>query len=394
MTTTTATESQNALSLPTVDAIKQEITTNNESRLEGEAKMAADQWLEKITTIDPKDLDAQLQVTTETKTLGNDIELRLTEQSKLLQAPMSELMADAENGGDIALDLLKLEDTARSIDPNGFDFTSVSGFRRFLARIGVPTALQQWIAKYQSTEAIIKSIATGLEQGKAKLKRDNTTLKEDQIRYRKTLFSLDDYINFAAYIDNNLETRIAQISDENQLRFLKDEVLFPMRQRHQDLLTSKAVYQQAWVTSEFIIKTNEELIRGVDRALKHTMTALGVATSLAIALARQKKVLVALQSSKEVTAKMIADIADRLESQGAAVMQQASEPYIQVEVMKSAFSKTLQAMAHVSNYRAEAIDAMKSGIDELKTMTSEMDDNIKRIEQGQQTKEQFRVILN
>ena len=385
------------LTLPSMQSMTGELTTTateTTSKVSAEVKNQADAWIEAILAIEPKDLDTQNAVNMEAKSLGGGVEAELAQQSKLLQAPMSELMNDADNGSDVADNLLKLEEYARDIDPNGFDFSSVSGVRAFLAKIGFPTPLHRWIAKYQSTEAIIKSIETGLQQGKEKLKRDNVTLKEDQIRYRKILLKLDDYIAFAAYVDETIDANVAAVSDDEKKRFLQDEVLFPVRQRHQDLITSKAVFQQAWVTSEFIIKTNEELIRGVDRALKHTLVALGVASSLAIALARQKKVLVALQSSKQVTEKMIQDISDRLLEQGTAIMAQASEPYIQVEVMKAAFTKTLQAMDEVSKYRAEAIESMKGGIDELRTMTDDMDKNVKRIEQGQQAREQFKVLLD
>lgn len=382
------------LTLPTMQAVQEVIVPpSTVQEVSVEVKSTADQWIDRVIAIDAKDLDAQTNVSREIKSLGGNVEAELVEQSKLLQAPISELMADADNGGDVAQDLLKLEEYARKVDPNGYDFTNVSGFRQFLSYLGLPTPMHQWIAKYQSTGSIIDSIEKGLRQGKEKLERDNLTLKDDQVRYRKCLFGLDGYIEFAQYVDTAIEEKLATVTDEDQQRFLRDEVLFPVRQRHQDLMTSKGVYQQAWVTSEFIIKTNEELVRGVDRALKHTLIALGVASSLAIALARQKKVLVALNSSKEVTEKMIGDISERLLTQGTAIMAQASEPYIQVEVMKSAFSKTLQAMDEVSKYRSDAIQSMKVGINDMKEMTSEMDKNIQRIEQGQQVKEEFKVIL-
>lgn len=383
------------LVLPTIAEVENQLPqTVSKPNVSDEVKSMADSWIEKVTSIEGRDLDAQNQVTSQTKTMGSDVELTLVEQSKLLQAPMSELMNDADHGGDVAQELLKMEQTARSIDPNGYDFTSVSGIRVFLAKLGVPTPLQKWIARYQSTEAILNSITEGLEQGKAKLKRDNVTLKEDQIRYRKTLFKLDDYIAFAAYIDQQLDAKLANITDEEQSRFLRDEVLFPIRNRHQDLLTSKGIYQQAWVTSELIIKTNEELIRGVDRAIKHTLVALGIATSLAIALARQKRVLVALESSKQLTEKMILDVAEKLETQGTAILQQASEPFIQVEVMKLAFTKSLQAMDNLSSFRTNAIQSMKADIAELNKITADMDKNIVRIEQGHNAQEQFKVILD
>ncbi|EJL6980125.1 toxic anion resistance protein [Vibrio cholerae] len=386
---------EKAIVLPTISDVEKQLpSAPTVNKIADDVKSNADQWVENVFSIGSRDLDSQLDVTKSVKSLGNDVELRLAEQSKLLQGPLSELMSDSENGSDVANQLLKMEDSARSIDPNGFDFTSVSGVRRFLSALGVPTPMQTWIAKYQSTDAILKSIVIGLEQGKAKLERDNMTLKEDQVSYRKMLFKLDDYIAFAEYIDKQVESRLESVTDADQKRFLKDEVHFPIRQRLQDLMTSKGVYQQAWVVSEVLIKTNEELVRGVDRAIKHTMVALGIAASLAIALARQKKILTAVQSSKELTEKMIVDVAEKLESQGVEVLTMASEPYIQVEVMKVAFTKSLNALDNVSKYRSEALERMKSGCADLKSLTDEMDKNIARIERGHDAREQFKVILD
>lgn len=391
-------ETTQKLALPSLVQMKEEliVTTDsgNQVTLNDEQKQIADSWIENVFSIGNRDLDSQTAITQEVKSLGSDTELVLTEQSKLLQAPMSELMADAENGSDVAKDLLRLEEVARDIDPNGYDFSTLSGFRQFLSMIGFPTPLSRWIVKYQSTESIIKSIETGLTQGKDKLKRDNITLKDDQVRYRKTLYILDDRIEFARYLDQEFEKRLGSVTDEEQKRFLKDEVLFPAKQRVQDLLTSKGVYQQAWVTSEFIIKTNEELIRGVTRALQHTMVALGVASSLAIALARQKRVIVALESSKAITEKMITDVSERLLAQGASIMAQASEPYIQIEVMKNVFAKTIEAMDAVSTYRSDAIESMKDGIKEMKTATDEMDKNIQRVEKGHAVREELKLTLS
>ncbi|BFM49531.1 toxic anion resistance protein [Marinomonas sp. THO17] len=386
---------QTDLNLPSLSALSGELAPVYAAQdISDEVKASGDSWIEKVIAIDMSQIDMQHAASVELKTLGGELENELLEMSELLQTPMSELMADAENGGDVAKDLLKLEETARSIDPNGYDFENMSGVRAFLSKFGLmPTPLKMWIAKYQSTESIIKSIEKGLRQGKQKLERDNQTLKSDQIRYRQHLLKLDAYIQFARYVDETLDKKVAEVTDAEKKRFLTDEVLFPVRQRHQDLHTSKVVFQQAWVTSEFIIKTNEELIRGVDRALKHTLIALGVASSLAIALARQKKVLKALQSTKQITEKMITDIADQLLEQGTAVMAQASDPFLQVEVMKAAFTKTLQAMDEVSRYRSEALTQMKTSVSELQTMTSEIDSNIQRIERGQLAKEEFKVLL-
>lgn len=385
------------LTFPSMDDVKKQLPAAPDKASEVDVpdavKEQADQWMDSVLAIGARDLDQQNEVSKSVKALGNDTEVKLTEQSKLLQSPMSDLMNDVENGSDVANDLLKLEEMARDLDPNSLDLTNMSGIRVFLSKLGMPTPLTRWMAKYQSAESVIKSIETGLQNGKRKLENDNQTLKDDQIRYRKILFQLDDYISFAAYVDSKFEEKLNAVSDQEVKRFLTDEVLFPIRQRYQDLLTSKGLYQQAWVTSDFIIKTNEELIRGVDRALKHTMIALGVAASLALALSRQKKVLTALQSSRQITEKMIGDIADRLLEQGTAIMKEVSDPYIQVKVLEQAFSKTLQAMDEVSAYRAEAIQKMKGEIQALNTITSDMEKNIQRMEKGNESREQFKVLL-
>lgn len=383
------------LTMPKIQSLDGELmVTEAATTVTPEIKKQADSWIDSVLAIEPKNLESQLAASMEMKNLGNSLENELLELSQLLQTPMSELMEDTENGGDVARDLLKLEETARSIDPNGYDFSNISGVRAFLSKLGIlPTPLKMWIAKFQSTESVIKSIEKGLRQGKDKLARDNTTLKSDQIRYRQHLLKLDDYIQFAHYVDEAFEVKLAGVSDPEKKRFLTDEIMFPIRQRHQDLLSSKTVFQQAWVTSEFIIKTNEELIRGVDRALKHTLVALSVASSLAIALARQKKVIVALESTKAVTEKMITDISDQLLEQGTAIMAQASEPFLKVEVMKSAFTKTLQAMEEVSKYRNNALGEMKKSVSDLRSMTSDMDKNIQRIERGHEAKKEFQVLL-
>ncbi len=381
--------------LPTMAEVEKQLPTTPESdKISEDVKASADKWIEDVLSVGTRELESQHEVTSNVKSLGNDIELQLAEQSKLLQTPMSVLMKDADSNGEVAKDLLKMEDTARSIDPNGIDFSNLSGFRRFLSAIGLSTPLQSWFARYQSTESVLQSIMKGLEEGKNKLKRDNITLKEDQIRYRQTLFKLDDYVTFAKYIDAELANRVESIEDEEQKRFLTDEVLFPVRQRVQDLLTSKGIYQQAWVVSEVLIKTNEELVRGVERAMKHTMVALGIAASLAIALAHQKKVHKALQGTKELTEKMILDVADKLETQGTQILTQASEPFIQVEVMKTAFTKSLNTLESVSKYRGEALESMKNGCNELTQMTAEMEQRISSIEKGQQAREQYKILLN
>ncbi len=72
---------------------------------------------------------------------------------------------------------------------------------------------------------------------------------------------------------------------------MQNDLLFPLRQRIQDLQQQLPVNQQGLLTTELVIRNNRELIRGVNRALNVTVYALQVAATSALALANQKIVL-------------------------------------------------------------------------------------------------------
>ena len=55
--------------------------------------------------------------------------------------------------------------------------------------------------------------------------------------------------------------------------FVRDELLFTVRQRVMDLQQQLAVTLQGIVATEIIVRNNKELIRGVDRALTVTVSA-------------------------------------------------------------------------------------------------------------------------
>ena len=52
---------------------------------------------------------------------------------------------------------------------------------------------------------------------------------------------------------------------------LREDVLFYVRQKHQDLLTQLAVSIQDYLAIDIVIKNNIELIKGVDRATTTTV---------------------------------------------------------------------------------------------------------------------------
>ena len=70
--------------------------------------------------------------------------------------------------------------------------------------------------------------------------------------------------------------------DDPRREFVEEDILFALRQRTLDLQQQLAVNQQGVLAIEIIIRNNRELIRGVDRALDVTISALQVAVTVAL----------------------------------------------------------------------------------------------------------------
>ncbi len=344
----------------------------------------AEEIVDKLLTVDPKDLQAQDNHARAIRRLGEPVQAEIARQSEMLKTPMATLMKDAEDGGQVANDLLSLQEQVNSINPNRVDFT-MSSVRRLLAKLpGVGTPLARWFAKYQAVDTVIRDIINSLKDGRAQLERDNTTLRDDQRRMRELTFKLQDYVKLAQLLDQKLAAAVASLAatDNERRKFLEEEVLFPLRQRIMDLQQQLAVNQQGILATEVIIRNNRELIIGVDRALNVTVTALNTAATLQVALQHQKKVLQGVEAVTNTTNDLIAGTAEQLKTQGVAIQKRAAGAQLDIETLKKAFTDVQSALDDISEFRRNALPQMASSIVEMEGLTSKMEDSISKMEKG------------
>ncbi len=344
----------------------------------------ADHVVKAIMAIDSKDLLAQQKQASAISSLGSSIQIKLAQQSKMLSQPMAALVHEAEDGGAVANSLLSLQEQVNVINPNHVDFT-MSTIRRIFAKLpGVGTTLSRWFAKYQTVGAVIQDIITSLKDGKSLLERDNKTLVDDQRRMRELTFKLEEYIELGQLLDQKLAHAIeSQMgADDVRLAFLQDEVLFPLRQRIIDLQQQLAVNQQGVLATEVIVRNNKELVKGVDRALNVTVTALNTAATLQVALVRQRKVLKGVQAVTKTTNDLLVETSKTLKTQGVEIQKQATEAQLDIEKLKEAFTNVDQAINDISQFRRNALPKMAASIIEMDDITKKMGDSIEKMESG------------
>jgi uncharacterized protein YaaN involved in tellurite resistance len=349
-----------------------------------ELRSQADAQVEQLLSIDPTDEDARTAAREAVDSMGRDLQTRSAGRSRMLQAPLKEISHNSEDGGEVAKSLSDLRIEVEKLDPSGLD-TEAGWFTRAIGRIpGVGTPLKRYFMRYESSQTQIDAIVVSLEKGRDQLKRDNVTLGDDQKAMRELTHLLTDQIALAQALDASVVDKLATeiTADDPRRQFVEEDILFALRQRTLDLQQQLAVNQQGVLAIEIIIRNNRELIRGVDRAIDVTISALQVAVTVALALAHQKIVLDKIQAINTTTSTMIAGTAERLKTQGTEIHQQASSTMLDMEALRSAFADIDTALDEISRFRREALPTMAGTILELDTLTAESEQAIENMERG------------
>ena len=349
-----------------------------------ELRTQANAQVEQLLSIDPTNEDARSAARDAVDSMGRDLQQRSATRSRMLQAPLKEISHGTEDGGEVAKSLSDLRIEVEKLDPSGLD-TDAGWFTRAVGRIpGVGTPLKRYFMRYESSQTQVDAIVHSLEKGRDQLKRDNVTLGDDQKQMRELTHLLTDQIALAQALDAVVVEKLATeiTADDPRRQFVEEDILFSLRQRTLDLQQQLAVNQQGVLAIEIIIRNNRELIRGVDRAIDVTISALQVAVTVALALAHQKIVLDKIEAINTTTSAMIASTAARLKTQGTQIHQQASSTMLDMESLRTAFADIDIALDEISRYRREALPTMASTILELDQLTANSEAAIQNMERG------------
>ncbi len=355
-------------------------TTDTE--LDKKANEAIDQLLsEDLSEIDKRNAVDKM---------GSDTQEEVTRLSTMLDAPIKEMAKNGDNGGPVADALLDLKSEIEELDPSKFDFSSASGFLSSLARF-LPWGakpISRYFSKFMSAEDVINKIIESLKDGKKQLERDNITLGTDKERMIAAMGKLKKAIQLAKKMDEKLQYKLDREvkTDDPQRKFIEEELLFPLRQRIMDLQQTLNVNQQSILTIEVIIRNNRELIRGVDRALNVTVTALQIAVACALALNNQEIVLQKIDALNTTTSNLIKHNAERLKTQGVEIHKKAADANISIEDLQQAFNDINLALEGISKFRSEALPKMAKNIELMSNLNTKAGESVSEMEKGSKAK--------
>ena len=337
-------------------------------------------FLDAITGLDVHDEAFASKVRDIQKLGDEDIKASAAVSNRLLDKPMAAM----SNGGvseasEVSKSLLSLRRTVEDLDPAKQG--ELLSPRRLLGVIPFGDKLVDYFRKYQSSQGHINAIITGLYDGQDELRRDNASIEQEKVNLWETMGRLRQYTYLAQQLDKGLTSRIADIetSDAERARVLKEDLLFPVRQKVQDLLTQLAVSVQGYLALDLIRRNNVELIKGVDRATTTTVSALRTAVIVAQALSDQKLVLDQITALNTTTGNLIESTSEMLHQQSGQISEQAASSTIELTKLQAAFKNIYATMEEIDTFKLKALDNLSKTIDALSTEIEKSQQYVERV---------------
>jgi uncharacterized protein YaaN involved in tellurite resistance len=337
-----------------------------------------DTFMDALTKAAPKSPEFAKQADN-VRTMGDaDVRKAAETSNRLLQTPVKALKEGGlAQGSAVGKTLLELRRTVEELDPS-----AVTGGRKILGIIPFGDKVVDYFRRYQSAQSQLNAILHSLRNGQDELTRDNVALNLEKTNLWATMGRLNQYVYIAERLDQRLAAKIAELelSDPEGAKALQQDVLFYVRQKHQDLLTQLAVSIQSYLAIDIIIKNNIELIKGVDRASTTTISALRTAVIVAQALGNQKLVLEQITALNQTTSSMIQRTSEMLKENSAAIQEQAASSTIGLPELQAAFQNIYATMDSIDAFKIKALDSMAQTIGVLETEVEKSKDYLARVQ--------------
>jgi uncharacterized protein YaaN involved in tellurite resistance len=365
----TGTPTVNALTPPNAVAVvaperaDELVSLSPQAQSQLEAQVA--QFVGEMLTTDTKGPEFSERVARIVGLGSDEIARSAAISNRMLQRPLHAIKAGSQEGSEIGRGLAQLRITVEKLDPRGQG--DLFSSRKLLGIIPFGSKIKAYFQSFESAQSHLNAIVESLYHGKDELLRDNAAIEQERAEMWALMEKLTQFIHLGKSLDAQLSARLAELdlADPARAKLLREDVLFPMRQKVTDLLTQMAVNAQGYLALDMVRRNNLELIKGVDRATTTTLSALRTAVIVAQALTNQRLVLDQIAAMRETTGSLIESTGQMLRQNSAEIMAQASDPTVDVKKIESAFDNIYATMSMISDYRVKALDNMQVTVNAL-----------------------------
>lgn len=345
-----------------------------------ELSSRAEEFVAALGAVDPRSPDFG-RIVDDALVLG-EAEMRVAAQ--IAGRLLDRTLASVSSPVGVSASLTELRRSVRELDPQ--DLSRLTG-RKILGFLPGGNAARGLLARLRAADEPLNRIVLKLRSGQDALRRDNAAIKGERQRLWDVMTALSRDAALATEMDEAVERQVAilDLAEPERAQALHADVLFGLRQRHQDLLTQLAVCAQGYLALDVVRRNNDELIKGVERAVSTTVTALRIGVTVAAALAGQREVIDQVDAVRGLTDSLLRSNAALMSLQGQDVQRLAAEPAVGVDAVRTSFDQIYAAIDAVDTFKARAADSMSSTVAALDAEIRRAHDHLSRVrETGQQ----------
>ncbi|MGW6442953.1 toxic anion resistance protein [Lentzea sp. NPDC055074] len=341
-----------------------------------ELSARAEEFVAALGAVDPQSPDFS-RIVDDALVLG-EAEMRVAAQiaGRLLDRTLASV--SSPHGAQVSTSLSDLRRSVRELDPQ--DLSKLTG-RKILGFLPGGNAARGLLARLRAADEPVNRIVLRLRSGQDALKRDNAAIKGERQRLWDLMSRLSRDAALAAEMDEAVARQVAilDLAEPARAQALRADVLFGLRQRHQDLLTQLAVCAQGYLALDVVRRNNDELIKGIERAVSTTVTALRIGVVVAAALAGQREVIDQVDAVRGLTDSVLKSTAALMSLQGQDVHRIASTPAVGVEAVRTSFDQIYAAIDAIDTFKARAADSMSSTVSALDAEIRRAHDHLSRV---------------
>jgi uncharacterized protein YaaN involved in tellurite resistance len=363
--------------IPSVTATQAASTIKVDEATAARINAAVASYIDSLTKLEAQSPEFERKVSSISRMGYDEIRRSAEASSRFLDRPITALkQGPMTQGSHVSSALVSLRQQVEDLDPS----RHLGQKRGLFRKVPFGDQVNDYFRRYQSAQHHIEAIVAGLYRGQDELLRDNAALDQEKVHLWSIKSRLEQYVLMAGALDEALTRTISNMEsrEAEKARALKEDALFYVRQKRQDLLTQLSVVVQGYLALDLIRKNNLELVKGVERATTTTVSALRTAIIAALALGNQKLVLDQVTALNTTTGNIIESTSQMLRTQTLEIANQAANATVSIEKLQTAFNNIYATIDTIDTFKLAALESMRKTIDSLTSEVAKAQQYVER----------------
>lgn len=338
--------------------VERSLAVSDETK--AKVERALDPQVAAIMSVDATDLAGRRQVAGTIRSLGAEATKQSEASNALLDQRLKDLGAGSSNTDAVGNQLAELARQVEELNPAGIDFYK----RGVLGKLASRT--RSYLRRYETARATIDGIVKSLRRGAAQLDADSVTLERESVRLQQLSRSIAQDSTTArelsAALADEVERRKSASPDADELarlRWVENDVLFPLTRKAQNLEVLLATNQQSIIAMEVAKRNNDVLAETVRDATTTSVQLLRTGVTLQAALQNQRRVAEQVRTLEGANTELLRSNAELLRDNGQEIQELSTRPVVDADALTEAYETCLKAIDDADTFRERAIPEMQ-----------------------------------